>query len=83
MISELMQLDLPAPVAPAMSRCGMVARFTLNGRPAMSRPEADLERVGGRLGALLGDEDVAQGHELALPVGDLDADGAAARGSGR
>ena len=44
-ISELMQLDLPAPVAPAMSRWGIVARLTLNGRPAMSRPRPDLQGV--------------------------------------
>ena len=32
--------DLPAPVAPAMSRWGISARFTRIGRPAMSRPSA-------------------------------------------
>jgi hypothetical protein len=37
-MSELMQLDLPAPVAPAMSRWGMVARLMVHARPAMSRP---------------------------------------------
>ena len=39
-MSELMQLDLPAPVAPAMSRCGIVARFIITAWPAMSRPMA-------------------------------------------
>src|SRR3712207_8812762 len=40
--------------------------------------EADLQGVERtRLGALFGDEDVAQVHQLPLPVGDLDADGAA------
>ena len=38
--SELMQLDLPAPVAPAMSTWGMAARFSITARPAMSRPTA-------------------------------------------
>ncbi len=40
MISELMHDDFPAPVAPAMRMCGMVARFSRTGRPAMSRPRA-------------------------------------------
>ena len=38
--TELMHDDLPAPVAPAMSTCGISARFTITGRPAMSRPRA-------------------------------------------
>ena len=37
---QLMQLDLPAPVAPATSRWGIVARFIMTARPAMSRPTA-------------------------------------------
>ncbi len=36
----LIQLDLPAPVWPAMSTCGNVARFENTARPAMSRPIA-------------------------------------------
>ena len=36
--SELMQLLLPAPVAPAMSTCGSVARSIITERPSMSRP---------------------------------------------
>ena len=39
-ITELMHDDLPAPVAPAISRCGISARFTITGRPAMSLPNA-------------------------------------------
>jgi hypothetical protein len=39
-ISELMHDDLPAPVAPAMSTCGMVARLASTALPAMSRPMA-------------------------------------------
>ena len=34
----LMQLDLPAPVAPAMRTCGNVARLASTDLPAMSRP---------------------------------------------
>ena len=34
----LMQLDLPAPVWPAISTCGNVARFANTAWPAMSRP---------------------------------------------
>ena len=37
---ELMQEDLPAPVAPAMRMWGISARLTMTGRPAMSRPRA-------------------------------------------
>ena len=37
---QLMQLDLPAPVAPATSRWGIVDRFIITARPAMSRPTA-------------------------------------------
>jgi hypothetical protein len=37
---ELRQLDLPAPVAPAMSTWGMAARFIMTARPLMSRPTA-------------------------------------------
>ena len=37
---QLMQLDLPAPVAPAISRCGVVARSRNTASPAMSLPIA-------------------------------------------
>ena len=37
---QLMPLDLPAPVAPAISRCGVVARLRNTARPAMSLPMA-------------------------------------------
>ena len=39
-MSELMHDDFPAPVAPAIRMCGIAARFTITGRPAMSRPRA-------------------------------------------
>ena len=34
----LMRLDFPAPVAPAISRCGISARFTSTARPWTSLP---------------------------------------------
>ena len=40
MISELRQLDLPAPVWPAMRMWGIVARFIITALPVMSRPTA-------------------------------------------
>ena len=75
---ELMQLDLPAPVAPATRRCGIVAKFISTARPEMSRPARDLERMR-RLPSLGRAEDVAQRDEMALAVRHLDADGRAAR----
>ena len=39
-ISELMHDDFPAPVAPEIRMWGMSARFSITGRPAMSRPSA-------------------------------------------
>ena len=69
-----MHEDLPAPVAPEMRMWGMSARFTITGRPAMSRPRATSSGCVAARG-LLGGEHVAQGDELALAVGNLDADG--------
>ena len=37
-ISELMQLDLPEPVAPAMSTCGILARLATTKPPSTSLP---------------------------------------------
>ena len=37
---ELMQDDLPAPVAPAMRMCGIRPRFAMTAWPVMSRPMA-------------------------------------------
>ena len=37
---ELMQDDLPAPVAPAMSTWGILPRLARTDRPSMSRPMA-------------------------------------------
>ena len=82
MISELMQDDLPAPVAPAMSRWGIVARFISTGLAVDVAAHGHLERVGGPAG-LLGGEDVAQGDDLAPAVGHLHADGLPARDGGQ
>ena len=49
-MTELMHDDLPAPVAPAISRCGISARFTITGAPGDVPAEGDLERMGGPLG---------------------------------
>ncbi|MNH46156.1 hypothetical protein D3C85_1867220 [compost metagenome] len=38
MIMVLTPTDLPEPVVPATSRCGILARFTTTGSPAMSWP---------------------------------------------
>ena len=81
-ITELMHDDLPAPVAPAIKRCGISARFTITGRPAMSLPEGDLEGMGGSLG-LDRLQHAAEGDELAVTVGHLDADRRPARDRGK
>ena len=39
-MKEFTSDDLPAPVAPAISRCGMSARFTIRARPWTSLPSA-------------------------------------------
>ena len=69
-----MLTDLPAPVDPAISRCGIVARSAMYGSPWIVLPSAmvSFERrplVGVRL------EHLAQRDLLARVVGNLDADG--------
>ena len=77
-----MQLDFPAPVAPAMSTCGQRRRgSSITARPAMSRPSPTSSGCFAAFG-LGRREDVAEGDELALPVRDLDADRAAPRDRG-
>ena len=78
---QLRLLDLPAPVAPAMSRWGVVARLRKTARPAMSLPMATSSgwvawRASGAPSS------VAERHELPGVVGHLDADGRPA-GDGR
>ncbi len=75
---QLMPLDLPAPVAPAISRCGVVARSRKTALPGDVLADRDLERVGG-LGRLGRREQVAERDELALVVRHLDADRRATR----
>ena len=77
-IIALTLTDLPAPVEPAISRCGIVARSLRNGSPWMVLPIAsvsfDVDRlVGVRL------EQLAQRDLLAIRVGNLDADRGLAR----
>ncbi len=75
---ELMHDDFPAPVAPAISRWGSSERLSSRGRPLMSIPKPDFERVGVS-GGLAAAEHVSQRHQPALPVGHLDPDGAPPR----
>ena len=75
---QLRPLDLPAPVAPAMSRWGVVARLRNTAPPGDVLADRDVERVGGLTGLGSG-QDVAERHELAGVVRYLDADGRPAR----
>ena len=69
---------LPEPVAPAMRRCGILARSTAFAAPATSRPRANVSfELRRRELDLL--EDPAQGDDVEVLVGDLDADRALAR----
>ena len=79
---QLMPLDLPAPVAPAISRCGVVARSRNTALPAMSLPMATSSGPVAWRG-LRRDEQVAEGDELAGVVGHLDADRRAAGDRGQ
>ena len=69
----LMPTDLPEPVVPAISRCGMRARSATTGTPPMSLPSAsasgEVDLVVG-----LGFDDLAERDDLALLVRDLQAD---------
>ena len=73
---ELMQLHLPAPVAPAMSTCGSVVTSSITDLPEMSRPRPTPSAVVlfGHLGR---GEHVAERDDDALLVRHLDADRAA------
>ncbi len=75
MIMALMATDLPEPVEPAMSTCGMVARSAVTMRPLMSLPMAMVSLRFG-VGEVFALDDVAEPDGFALGVGDLDADGA-------
>ena len=77
----LIATDLPEPVVPAISRCGMRARSAITGSPPMVLP-----RHSGSLAlrAMLvdGGEDFAQENLFARRVRQFDADGVAARHDG-
>ena len=72
-----MQLDLPAPVAPAISTCGSAVRSSITGLPGDVAAERRLRAGAWPAPSPPGGEEVAQGHELALAVRHLDADRAA------
>ena len=72
-----MPTDLPEPVVPAISRCGMRERSTMTGSPPIFLPSASASRAS--VSWKSGDFDhLAQHHDLAPVVGKLDADGVAA-----
>ncbi len=77
MIMALMATDLPEPVEPAMSTCGMDARSAVTMRPLMSLPMASVSRDLALANVSRLDH-VAQVDGFALVVGHLDADGALA-----
>ena len=71
MSSALMQPDLPEPVVPAISRCGMRARSVQTAAPEMSLPS---QTESGLAVAGSGVEDVAERDEVRREVRQLDAD---------
>ena len=74
----LMATDLPDPVEPAISTCGIEARSAVTMRPLMSLPMASVSRdlALAKVSRL---DHVAQMNRLALVVRHLDADRALAR----
>ena len=76
-----MATDLPEPVVPAISRCGMRARSTITGSPPMVLPRQS-GSLAGVLVVVVGVEQLAQIDLLALVVRQFDADGVAARHHG-
>ena len=65
--------DLPEPVVPATSRCGILARLTLTGAPLMSLPSATCSLMPAPV-KQLSSQDLLQVDGLAGLVGHLDAD---------
>ena len=69
---ELTKLDLPEPVEPAHSRCGIFARFAVTMWPSMSLPRPIT--IGWvSLAAVVGPQHVAEADHLAVRVRHLDA----------
>ena len=79
---ELMQLDFPAPGGAGDQEVGHRGEVEHHGLPGDVAAQSRLRAGCGRLLRVLGGEEVAQGHELALTVRDLDADRAAPRDRG-
>ena len=76
-ISVLMHVDLPAPVAPATRMCGIFAGWRTTKPPSMSLPRPT--SIGWWSWVAAGAaQDVAEADDLAVGVGDLDADRALA-----
>ena len=78
MIMALMATLLPAPVEPAISRCGMPARSAVTMRPLMSLPSASVSFDLVPMNSC-GLDVLAQPDDFALAVRNLDADRRLAR----
>ena len=77
----LMATDLPEPVVPAISRCGMRARSTSTGSPPIDLPRQSGSRCGGVV-VIARRQQLAQIDFLARRIRQFDADGVAARHHG-
>ena len=73
------QTDLPEPVAPAMSRCGIFARSAMTGFPSRSLPSAMGSAACARLELARLDELAEARPSRGVGFGHFDADGAAPR----
>ena len=73
----LIATDLPEPVVPATSRCGILARSTITGSPPIVLPSA-MASLCLRVLEILARQQLAQVDRLAPLVGQLDADRVAA-----
>ena len=71
---QLMPLDLPAPVAPAISRCGVDDRSMNTARPAMSLPTATSSGWVAWPPPRRTAMQIAERDELTMMIGDLDTD---------
>ena len=70
---QLRPLDLPAPVVPAISRCGVVGQVEEHRSAGDVFADGHVERMGRRLG-FGRRHDVAEADELTGVVGHLDTD---------
>ena len=76
-----MATDLPEPVVPATSRCGILARSAITGSPPMVLPSATASLALDVSKSRAADH-LAEEHHFAHLVGQFDADGVAARHHG-